>query len=236
MEDKDLKMWSYRIVHDKQFAPNPFKGVLTLATCKPKIRCSRESKPGIWLAGFAAYSVVGDGIRPRKGSERLIYLAKISEVIPMKDYWKKYPQKRAVNCNDDQFEEYYGDNIYNEKLELVNQNHHREGDIRRDISGKNVLICEEYYYFVPKNRLEIPPEFDDLVYKRRGQVLMTNSDKIRQFVEFVKSETEGKSGIIGNISRQKYDATIDCSCQTIEVKSNGCSSSEESTSKNSCGK
>ena len=77
MEDRDLKMWSYRIVHDKQFAPNPFKGVLTLATCKPLIRRSKESESGVWLAGFAAYSVK-DGLRPKKGRELLIYLAKIS--------------------------------------------------------------------------------------------------------------------------------------------------------------
>ena len=91
MEDRDLKMWSYRIVHDKQFAPNPFKGVLTLATCKPLIRRSNESKPGVWIAGFAAYSVK-DGVQPKKGRELLIYLAKISEVMTMQDYWTKYPQ------------------------------------------------------------------------------------------------------------------------------------------------
>ena len=65
MEYEKLKMWSYRIVHDKQFAPNPFKGVLTLATCKPLIRRSNESRPGVWIAGFAAYSVKY-GVQPKK--------------------------------------------------------------------------------------------------------------------------------------------------------------------------
>ena len=105
MEYEKLTMWSYRIVHDKQFAPNPFKGVLTLATCKPLIRKSNKSKPGVWLAGFAAYSVK-DGVRPKKGQELLIYLAKISEVITMQDYWTKYPLKRAQKCGEE-FEEYY---------------------------------------------------------------------------------------------------------------------------------
>lgn len=55
--NSDLKMWSYRITYDTQFAPNPFKGVLTLATCKPMIRSSSLSKPGVWIAGFAGKTI-----------------------------------------------------------------------------------------------------------------------------------------------------------------------------------
>ena len=183
MEDRDLKMWSYRIVHDKQFAPNPFKGVLTLATCKPLIRRSKESESGVWLAGFAAYSVK-DGLRPKKGRELLIYLAKISEVMTMQDYWKEYPQKRAQKCGEE-FEEHYGDNIYDENLRLVNDNNHGEWDFKRDISGKNVLICKEFYYFAPDSRLVVPNEFEELVYKRRGQTLVQNNDLIQKFIDYV---------------------------------------------------
>ena len=201
MEDRDLKMWSYRIVHDKQFAPNPFKGVLTLATCKPLIRRSKESESGVWLAGFAAYSVK-DGLRPKKGRELLIYLAKISEVMTMQDYWKEYPQKRAQKCGEE-FEEHYGDNIYDENLRLVNDNNHGEWDFKRDISGKNVLICKEFYYFAPDSRLVVPNEFEELVYKRRGQTLVQNNDLIQKFIDYVRScakDDFGKQqGILGDI-------------------------------------
>ena len=93
--DKDLKMWSYRIVHDTQFAPNPFKGVLTLATCKPVIRKSHLSQPGAWIAGFAANSVT-TGIKPKRGEERLIYLAKISRQIPLSQYWIEYSSNSSL--------------------------------------------------------------------------------------------------------------------------------------------
>ena len=236
MEDRDLKMWSYRIVHDKQFAPNPFKGVLTLATCKPLIRRSKESESGVWLAGFAAYSVK-DGLRPKKGRELLIYLAKISEVMTMQDYWTKYPQKRAQKCGEE-FEEYYGDNIYDENLHLVNDNHHKDWDFKRDISGKNVLICKEFYYFAPDSRLVVPNEFDELVYKRRGQTLVQNKDLIQKFIDYVRScakDDFGKQqGILGDIKRIEYSAGGNCSSSGAPTLSSGCGVSSQSH-KNSCG-
>lgn len=96
--DTKLKMWSCRITHDKQFAPNPYKGKLTLATCKPLIRRSKQSVPGVWLAGFAAQKI-DCGIKPINGEERLIYLAKISRQIQLGQYWSEYPEKRAIKCN-----------------------------------------------------------------------------------------------------------------------------------------
>ena len=236
MEDRDLKMWSYRIVHDKQFAPNPFKGVLTLATCKPLIRRSKESESGVWLAGFAAYSVK-DGLRPKKGRELLIYLAKISEVMTMQDYWTKYPQKRAQKCGEE-FEEYYGDNIYDENLHLVNDNHHKDWDFKRDISGKNVLICKEFYYFAPDSRLVVPNEFDELVYKRRGQTLVQNKDLIQKFIDYVRScakDDFGKQqGILGDIKRIEYSTGGNCSSSDTPTLSSGCGVSTQNH-KNSCG-
>ena len=236
MEDRDLKMWSYRIVHDKQFAPNPFKGVLTLATCKPLIRRSKESESGVWLAGFAAYSVK-DGLRPKKGRELLIYLAKISEVMTMQDYWTEYPQKRAQKCGEE-FEEYYGDNIYDENLHLVNDNHHKDWDFKRDISGKNVLICKEFYYFAPDSRLVVPNEFDELVYKRRGQTLVQNKDLIQKFIDYVRScakDDFGKQqGILGDIKRIEYSTGGNCSSSGTPTLSSGCGVSSQNH-KNSCG-
>ena len=240
MEDRDLKMWSYRIVHDKQFAPNPFKGVLTLATCKPLIRRSKESESGVWLAGFAAYSVK-DGLRPKKGRELLIYLAKISEVMTMQDYWKEYPQKRAQKCGEE-FEEHYGDNIYDENLRLVNDNNHGEWDFKRDISGKNVLICKEFYYFAPDSRLVVPNEFEELVYKRRGQTLVQNNDLIQKFIDYVRScakDDFGKQqGILGNIKRIEYSTGGNCSSSGTPTLSSGCGVSSQQlpkNHKNSCG-
>ena len=217
MEYEKLKMWSYRIVHDKQFAPNPFKGVLTLATCKPLIRRSNESRPGVWIAGFAAYSVKY-GVQPKKGRELLIYLAKISEVMTMQDYWTKYPQKRAQKCGEE-FEEYYGDNIYDENLHLINDNHHKDWDFRRDMSGKNVLICDEFYYFAPDSRLVVPKEFDDLVlgynvnlgrskHNEKSIGIISYKDKLNMCISSKLYETETERDIFKMLTKLSIPVTI----------------------------
>ena len=43
-----MRLFAYKMTHDTGFAPNPFWGCLTLATCKPKIRESK--RPGDWVA------------------------------------------------------------------------------------------------------------------------------------------------------------------------------------------
>lgn len=39
----ETKMWSYKVVLDTMFVPNPLFDILTLATCKPTIRNSSKA-------------------------------------------------------------------------------------------------------------------------------------------------------------------------------------------------
>jgi hypothetical protein len=90
---------AYKITHDSGFAPNPYAGCLTLATCKPGIR--RVHQIGAWLAGFTSQRLNGD----MPDAERLIYLALVSHKMELKDYYRQYPQKRPGGCPNP-------DNIY----------------------------------------------------------------------------------------------------------------------------
>ena len=49
------RLFSFKITRDTGFAPNPFWGRLTLATCKPRIRASK--RPSNWIAGFTSRSL-----------------------------------------------------------------------------------------------------------------------------------------------------------------------------------
>ena len=53
-----MNMFSYVITHDSGFAPNPFQGFLTLATCKPLVR--KTAKVGDVLVGTGSASTVGN--------------------------------------------------------------------------------------------------------------------------------------------------------------------------------
>jgi hypothetical protein len=76
-----LGLFSYKLTHDTGFAPNPFFGILTLATCKPCIRKSKEE--GDWIAGFTSQQLCGD----LAGEEKLVYLMEVNEKIPFSRYF-----------------------------------------------------------------------------------------------------------------------------------------------------
>ncbi len=46
------RLYSYVVVSDHGFAPNPFHGYCTLANCKPRIRW--RAQPGGWILGSAS--------------------------------------------------------------------------------------------------------------------------------------------------------------------------------------
>lgn len=163
------KLFSYKMTHDTGFAPNPFWGFLTLATCKPRIRSAKTKDKGGWIAGFTSQGLCGDSV----GKERLVYLMQIEEKIAFADYFAdprfecKIPKLGESQCVYKA-----GDNIYRPKCsdphdyddfeQLYNSNHCvTEKD--KDLSGKFVLISSRFYYFgkeailIPSNvRPDVP--------------------------------------------------------------------------------
>ena len=151
---KKIFLYCYKMTHDTGFAPNPYQGVLTLATCKPTIR--RCADVGYWISGWTSNQVQGktQKFNFKDEPQKLIYLAKVTDKISMADYWVKFPQKRSKGIDD------AGDNIY-EPTEGDAFRQHKNGgghgpdNKKRDLSGKFVLICEEFYYFGVENAIEI---------------------------------------------------------------------------------
>lgn len=160
-----MTLYAYRLTHDTGFAPNPFHGVLTLATCKPGMR--RTKKEGQWIAGFSSATLSQMASRNGVSISRdaLIYLARITIRLTLAEYYsdarfgpKIPPQNRTSNsiaCS--------GDNIYTPDpreergFSQISQINHSEADIDRDLRGQNVLICEEYYYLGCEGR-DVPSE------------------------------------------------------------------------------
>lgn len=142
----------YKMTHDSGFAPNPFHGVLTLATCKPKIRASR--KVGEWVTGFASAALVNRAARkgvqiPRDG---LVYLMQIGEVIPLDAYFEdtRFAIKRPPSESLDPVA-LCGDNIYYRdhrgEYEQLQNRHHTWADAFHDTAGVNALVSTRFYYF-----------------------------------------------------------------------------------------
>lgn len=137
---------SYIITRDYGFAPNPFDGVCTLATCKPEIR--RLSQIGDW--------VIATGSAGHDASGRLVCLMEVNEILTYTSYWDdpRFQSKKPI-MNGSQ-KQLYGDNIYHQQeTQWIHVNSHHsnaDGSVNthnrdRDTKCLNVLISNNFYYF-----------------------------------------------------------------------------------------
>lgn len=179
-----MRLFSYKLKNDTGFAPNPFFGVLTLATCKPQIRKSK--RVGDWIAGFTSKALCGDEV----GEEKLIYLMQVTDKIHISEYFS-HPdfQNKIPNLSCEEFVYQAGDNIYklqgNDFIQLENRNH-ALNDKSRDLSGEFVLVSTKFYYF-GKNPLEIPDYLRPKIpvgQSPRGS-LTHNFERATEFINFV---------------------------------------------------
>ncbi len=148
------RVFSYVITHDSGFAPNPYGGILTLATCKPKIR--KVAKTGDWLLGTGSAKAVG--------SARLVYAAEIAKVVTLSEYGENAIYNFKIPRLKGEPWQRHGDNIYwvdaNGEWHQRRNLHHSIEYMERDLSGENALVCNCFWYFgnqAPKLPEELKP-------------------------------------------------------------------------------
>ena len=198
-------LFSYKLMVDTGFAPNPYGSTLTLATCKPDVRKTR--RVGDWIAGFTSQGLSGDAV----GQEKLLYLMRIGEKMRIGDYYHdprfqdKIPQ---LESNDASL--IVGDNIYkpkkpnalspNEFEQLPNCSHNTHDDRTKDVKGEFVLVAGEFYYF-GRNALKLPEDVRPDVPRtqsRFGQ--RTGPRDLQLLLDYVQATyAPGRHGIPYNI-------------------------------------
>jgi len=154
-------LYTYIVRHDIGFAPNPFYGVCTLATCKPGIR--RHARIGDWVAG------VGSKVKGQQG--RLVFAVRVEEALSYDEYWSdpRFEQKKPNRVGS--LKQRYGDNIYHRSPDgrSWNQEDGRHSledgsrnmrHVERDTSAPRVLLSETFVYY-GHNAVEIPDAFRD---------------------------------------------------------------------------
>lgn len=147
--EPNSQLYTYAITRDFGFAPNPFHGICTLATCKPDIR--KKAKIGDWIMG-----VGGSSIPTVK--RKCILLMKVSEKMSFQEYWddNRFTLKKSIRNGSDV--QLLGDNIYHKDEDgnwIQENSHHSMSDgtpnldnLKRD-TGKTdqVLISHFFLYF-----------------------------------------------------------------------------------------
>jgi len=189
------KIFSYVVARDFGFAPNPFYGYCTLATCKPRIR--NAANIGDWI--------IGNGPKPKKLDDQLIFAMEITEKITYDQYWcdPRFQEKKSFLGGS--LKQTYGDNIYH-KLggEWQQENSHHSNangsinyyNLNRDTKSEMVLISSNFYYF-GENSLKIPTRLKNRVCRNMINHLMIEDEKlVQRFLDWIKSATE--PGVHGN--------------------------------------
>ena len=153
-----MKIYSYIVARDYGFAPNPFFGFCTLATCKPKIR--KRASIGDWIIGTGAkkkYHFAG----------RLIYAMQVDETLNFESYWKDQRFIRKRPNPNGSLKQMYGDNIYHlagERWVQADSHHSQEnGDansdnVKNDTKVDRMLIATKFVYW-GKSAILIPQRF-----------------------------------------------------------------------------
>lgn len=177
----------YVVTRDFGFAPNPFYGICTLATCKPGIR--KSAVIGDWIFGIGSKT---------RYNNRLIYMMKVSKKISFNEYWLNPEYSMKKPSMHASLKRMYGDNIYyynnsKKQWEQLDSHHSYENgkinyhNLNRDTNSDNVLISTEFFYF-GINAIEIPKKFRQVIYKsRRGYCKELVSNSIQEFIDFVKN-------------------------------------------------
>lgn len=182
------KLYMYVVDRDFGFAPNPFHGLCTLATCKPIIR--RVAKESDWVIGMGGTRLRATG--------RCIFAMKVSRSITFNEYWTEpsYRDKRPIRNGS--LKMIVGDNIY-QKLNGAWQqldSHHSYSDgsanihnVKNDTQTDAVLVSDHFFYF-GSAALEIPiPILQNLGYENRRNHRTFDSAVAQPLISFIEANS-----------------------------------------------
>lgn len=136
----------YVVDRDFGFAPNPFHGTCTLATCKPRIRSA--AKAGDW--------VIGLGGRRLRATGKCIFAMQVERKITFQDYWSLPEFQIKKPARNGSSTRLVGDNIYTmvDGSWFQADSHHSNEDgtvniknLNKDTRTNSVLISSNFYYF-----------------------------------------------------------------------------------------
>lgn len=185
-----MKIYSYVVARDYGFAPNPFFGICTLATCKPKIRAS--SKVGDWIVGTGSKAINREGY--------LVYAMRVEEVLGFNDYWQDHRFQMKKPVMNGSIKQAYGDNIYyyrtkeNRWIQINSHHSYDDGSINyenliHDTQTPRVLVSSEFYYYGGRG-VRIPLRFRnwsgiDICAKRHHKCNFPE-EMVQAFIDWIK--------------------------------------------------
>lgn len=193
------RVYMYVVDRDFGFAPNPFHGICTLATCKPPIR--KGACVGDW--------VIGMGGSRLKATGRCIYAMEVTRAITFNEYWssREFRDKRPVRNGSRVM--MVGDNIYRCKAgEAVWQqldSHHSLADgspnplnVEKDTKANRVLISHHFYYFGSRAPMTPPRMLKNLGFKNAIGHRVFDAACCAELIGWITSHKDVKNSVLAD--------------------------------------
>jgi hypothetical protein len=180
------RVFSYVVRVDSGFAPNPFHGFCTLASCKPSIR--RTASVGDIIIGLSSRS------------ERIVYAMCVAEILTFAQYWgdERFRCKRPRRGDH---RDAVGDNIYEPTKRGFRQHpscHSKRGGDedetakQHDLGGQSVLVARDFVYF-GEGGPTLPGSLGFLAVGR-GHKCRFEPDEVRKVTHWFARQTQGRLG------------------------------------------
>lgn len=136
----------------------------------------------------------------------------VAEILCFDQYYndRRFSKKKPVVNGT--WRQRCGDNIYyrNDKGEWK-QHHstcHRGRKTKdKDLKHPYVFIAEHFYYFGSK-AINIPSQYEDLIWRRQGCKCNHNPDIVNAFLRWL--ETNFRPGIRGNPHSERHHINVPC--------------------------
>lgn len=193
-----MKVYSYVVAQDYGFAPNPFYGCCSLATCKPQIR----------ERAAVGDCIIGTGAAQRRRSGSLVFFMRVDETMTYDTYWgdARFECKRPRLQGSKK--QAFGDNIYHKHARTgawlqADSYHSLPGgranplNVDHDTQSDRVLLASEFIYWGGQGPL-IPNRIrrgnDARLFEGRGYRLLPERVAVT-LIEWIQSL--GQSGYAG---------------------------------------
>jgi hypothetical protein len=183
------RVYIYVVDRDFGFAPNPFHGVCTLATCKPIIR--RTAQVGDWIIGMGGTRLNATG--------RCVFGMQVEECMTFDDYWNdsRYRVKRPVRNGSRKM--MVGDNIYhrastNSPWQQEDSHHSlpsgepNSHNLIQDTQTNRVLISRKFLYFGNSAPMVPPAILANIGYVNRRNHRVFSTDTATPLIEWLMRE------------------------------------------------
>ncbi len=178
------RLYTYTIPIDDGAAPNPFRSMMSLAICKPGIR--RTAREGDWVAGLGSKSAQSGDL-----SGHLVYAMRVEEILSLRGYDLNAPKRwphRIPDIRSGDLSERLGDCIYDYSggsIPVQRDGVHGPRNIHTDLSGQNVLISRDFYYF-GNRAIPLPKHLHPIVHQTQGHKRDLNDPYVDSFTSWIR--------------------------------------------------